>query len=44
MDNGPVLNRILFSISIFHSLILERRKFGAVGFTEFYNFNDSDLE
>lgn len=29
---------------MFHSLIIERHRFGSVGFTNLYNFNDSDLE
>jgi dynein heavy chain, axonemal len=41
---GRLQNRILVSLSFFHAILIERRKFGAVGFAETYNFNDSDLD
>ena len=29
---------------MFHSTITERKKYGSIGFSHNYNFNDSDLE
>ena len=29
---------------MFHAVIIERRKFGSVGFTETYLFNESDFD
>ena len=35
---------ILFSLCFFHSLIIGRRKFGAIGWSAKYNFNEGDLQ
>ncbi len=35
---------ILFSLCFFHSLIIGRRKFGAIGWSTKYNFNEGDLQ
>jgi dynein heavy chain len=29
---------------MFHSVLIERKKYGSIGFSDVYNFNDSDLE
>ncbi len=29
---------------MFHSVLIERKKYGSIGFSEVYNFNDSDLD
>jgi dynein heavy chain, axonemal len=34
---------LLFGLCMFHSLILGRRKFGNIGWSRVYNFNDGDL-
>lgn len=34
---------LLFGLCMFHSLILGRRKFGSIGWSRIYNFNDGDL-
>jgi dynein heavy chain len=34
---------LIFGLCMFHSLILGRRKFGYIGWSRIYNFNDGDL-
>lgn len=36
--------KLTFAISLFHATLLERRKYGSIGFNVYYKFNDSDLE
>ena len=36
-------NKLLFSLSWFHSILIERRKFKSLGFNVPYDFNDSDF-
>lgn len=36
-------NHILFALCYFHSVLIERRKFGAMGWNMFYPFNIGDL-
>ena len=35
---------MVFSFCLFHAVILERRKFGPLGYNIHYDFNDSDLD
>ncbi len=36
--------KLTFCISLFHAVVLERRKFGPIGFNSYYQFNESDLD
>lgn len=36
--------KLLFSLSWFHAIIIERRRFKNLGWNVFYDFNDSDWE
>lgn len=36
--------RLMFSLSWFHSIVIERKKFKTLGWNVIYDFNDSDLE
>jgi dynein heavy chain len=35
--------KLVFSLAFFHSVILERRKFGALGWNIYYKWMNSDL-
>jgi dynein heavy chain, axonemal len=39
----PEFKALIFGLCMFHSLILGRRKFGSIGWSKIYNFNDGDL-
>ncbi len=41
---GMKWRRMIFGICFFHAVILERKKFGPLGWNIKYEFNDSDRE
>ena len=44
VTKDTIYRRLLFSLSFFHSLLIERKKFGSLGYNIPYGFNDSDFD
>eukprot|EP00828_Plagiopyla_frontata_P040725 TRINITY_DN55_c0_g1_i5.p1 TRINITY_DN55_c0_g1~~TRINITY_DN55_c0_g1_i5.p1 ORF type:complete len:913 (-),score=135.15 TRINITY_DN55_c0_g1_i5:161-2899(-) len=42
-DKDPKVKQILFALCFFHSTVIERRRFGSIGWNMFYPFNIGDL-
>jgi len=36
--------KLLFGFCLFHAIIQDRRKFGAIGWNNFYDFTNEDLD
>lgn len=43
-EKGPEFKKLLFSLGFFHAVILERRKYGAIGWNIPYEWMNSDFE
>lgn len=43
VEKGSVWRRLVFAAAFFHAIVLERRKFGALGWNIVYDFTDGDL-
>lgn len=39
----PVFKPLIYVITYFHAILLDRRKFGKIGFNVCYDFNESDF-
>lgn len=48
LDKGDLRNsafsKMVYSLCMFHSILMERRKFKSYGWTSFYDFNNSDFK
>ena len=43
-DAGPQFKKLVYNLCLFNSVILERKKYGSLGWNISYEFTNSDLE
>ena len=42
-DRGPDFRKLFFALCVFHSTVVERKKFGSIGWNRPYEFSENDF-